>query len=122
MGRGKENPIEPLPAWFRALLIGPSSDFVHLQCNIEDLDNWGLAREIAHFHELNQEATELAMQVKVLHKELDVTHDARTMSEKQLVLSHAAQKVARLENLPKKVSMLSTYSCCKNNSQRGRLI
>ena len=35
----EENPIEPLPAWFRALLIGPSCDFVHLQRDISDLDD-----------------------------------------------------------------------------------
>jgi hypothetical protein len=29
-GHGKENPIKPLPTWFRTLLIRPSSDFVHL--------------------------------------------------------------------------------------------
>jgi hypothetical protein len=61
VGHGKENPIEPLPAWFRALLIGPSSDFVHLQHDISNLDDWGLAREIARFRELNQEAAELTM-------------------------------------------------------------
>ena len=94
VGHGKENPIKPLPAWFRALLIRPSSDFVHLQRNIGDLDNWGLAREIACFHELNQEAAELAARVKVLHKELNVTRNARTMSEKRLVLARVSQKVA----------------------------
>jgi hypothetical protein len=31
VGHGKENPIEPLPAWFCTLLIGPSSDFVMKQ-------------------------------------------------------------------------------------------
>ena len=82
VGHGEENPIEPLPAWFRALLIRPSSDFVHLQHNIGDLDDWGLAREIARFCELDQEAAELAARVDVLHEELDITHDARTMSEK----------------------------------------
>ena len=76
VGHGKENPIEPLPAWFRALLIGPSSDFVHLQRNIGDLDNWGLARAIARFCELDQEAAELATRVEVLHEELDATCDA----------------------------------------------
>ena len=94
IGHGKENPIEPLPAWFRALLIGPSSNFMHLQCDIGDLDDWGLAREIAHFHELDQEATELAARVDVLHEELDATHDTRTMSEKRLVLARVSQKAA----------------------------
>jgi hypothetical protein len=122
VGHGEENPIEPLPAWFRALLIGPSSDFVHLQHDIGDLDDWGLAREIAHFHKLDQEAAKLAAQVDVLHEELNATHDAWTMSEKWLVLAHASQKAARLENLLKKVSMLSTYSRHKNNSRRGCLI
>jgi hypothetical protein len=122
VGHDESNPIEPLPAWFCALLIGPSSDFVHLQCDIGDLDNWGLAREIARFHELDQEAAELAAQVDVLHEELDATCDARTMSEKRLVLARASQKAARLKNLPKKVSMLSTYSRRNNDNRRGCLI
>jgi hypothetical protein len=117
VGHGEENPIEPLPAWFRALLIGPGSDFIHLQRNISDLDDWGLAREIARFHELDQEAAELATQVEVLNEELDATCDTRTMSEKRLVLARASQKAARLKNLPKKVGMLSTHSRCKNDSQ-----
>jgi hypothetical protein len=90
VGHGGENPIEPLPAWFRALLIGPSSDFVHLQRDIGNLDNWGLAREIAHFRKLDQKAAELATRVEVLHKELDTTHNTRTMSEKRLVLACAS--------------------------------
>ena len=122
VGHGKENPIEPLPAWFHALLIGPSSDFVHLQHDIGDLDDWGLAREITRFCELNEEAAELAARVDVLHEELDTTRDACTMSEKRLVLARVSQKAAQLENLPKKVSMLSTYSCRKNDQRRGRLI
>ena len=121
-GHDESNPIEPLPTWFRALLIGPSSDFVHLQCDIGDLDDWGLAREIARFRELDQEAAELAARVDVLHEELDATHDARTMSEKRLVLARASQKAAQLENLPRKVSMMSSYSRCKSNTRRGRLI
>ena len=53
MSHSEENPIEPLHTWFRTLLIRPSGNFVHLQHNIEDLDNWGLAREITCFHKLN---------------------------------------------------------------------
>ena len=94
VGHGEENPIEPLPAWFHALLIGPSGNFMHLQRKVEDLDDWGMAQEITHFCELNQEATELALQVEVLYEELDVTNDAQTMLEKRLVLSRAAQKTA----------------------------
>ena len=69
---GKENPIEPLPTWFRALFLGPSGDFIHLQREVEDLNNWGLAKEVTGFCELNAKATELALQVEVLYKELDL--------------------------------------------------
>ena len=122
VGHDESNPIKPLPAWFRALLIGPSSDFVHLQRDIGDLDDWGLAREIARFRKLDQEAAKLAARVDVLHEELDATRDACTMSEKRLVLARASQKAAQLKNLPKKVSMLSTYSRHKNDNRRGHLI
>ena len=122
VGHGEENPIEPFPAWFHALLIGPASNFMHLQRDIGDLDDWGLAREIARFRELDQEAAELAARVEVLHEELNATRDARTMSEKRLVLARASQKAAQLENLPKKVGMLSTHSRRKNDSRRGHLV
>ena len=122
MGHGKENPIKPIPAWFHTLLLGPSGDFVHLQQEIKDLNNWGLAREITCFHELDQEAAGLAAWVEILYEELNATRDTQTMSEKWLVLSHMAQKAAQLKNLPKKVSMLPTYSRHKNNSWWGRLI
>jgi hypothetical protein len=121
-GHSEENPIELLPAWFCALLLRPSGDFVHLQHEMEDLDDWGMAQEITCFHELDQEATELSLQVEVLYEELNSTHNTRTMSEKHPVLSCAAQKAAQLENLPKKVSMLPTYSRCKNNNRQGCLI
>ena len=116
IGHGEDNPIEPIPAWFHALLLRPSSDFTHLQHEIEDLNNCGLAREVTHFHELNQGATDLALQVKVLYEELDTTCNAWTMSEKWLVLARASQKTAWLKNLPRKVSMLHTYSRHKNSS------
>ena len=90
VGHGEENPIEPLPAWFRTLLIRPGSDFIHLQRDIGDLDDWGLAREITRFRELDQEAAELTTQVKVLHEELNATRNAHTMSEKRLVLTRAS--------------------------------
>ena len=114
---GEENPVVPLPTWCHALLLGPSGNFVHLQCDIKDLDNWGMAQEITCFRELNQEATEFAVQVEILYEELDVTCNARTMSEKRLVLSCMTQKAAQLENLLKKVSMLPIYSCHKNNNR-----
>ena len=55
---------------------------MHLQRDIGDLDDWGLAREIARFHKLDQEAAELAARVDILHEELNATRDAHTMSEK----------------------------------------
>jgi hypothetical protein len=122
IGHGKENPIEPLPAWFHALLLGPSGNFIHLQCKVEDLNDWGLAREVTCFCELDQEATELTLQVKVLYEELNLTHNAQTMSKKWLVLTRASQKTIWLKNLLKKVSMPHTSFQHKNSSQQGHLI
>jgi hypothetical protein len=116
IGHGKENPIKPIPAWFCTLLLGPSGNITHLQCEIEDLDDWGLAQEVTHFRELNQEMTDLTLWVEFLYEELNGTCDAQTMSKKQLVLSRASQKTAWLENLMKKVSMLPTYSRCKHSN------
>ena len=102
IGHGKENPIELLPGWFRALLLRPSGNFVHLQHEVEDLNDWGMAQEITHFHKLNNE---VSLQIEVLYEELDATHDTWTMSKKWLVLTRVSQKTAWLENLQRKVSM-----------------
>jgi hypothetical protein len=90
IGHGEENLIELLPAWFRALLLRPSGDFIHLQHEIEDLYDWGLAQEISPFCELNTEATKLTLQVEVLYEELDATCDAWTVSKKWLVLTRVS--------------------------------
>ena len=74
IGHGEENPMELLPTWFHTLLLGPSGNFVHLHHEVEDLDDWGMAWEITCFYKLDQEATELALQVEVLYKELNVSH------------------------------------------------
>jgi hypothetical protein len=76
VGHGEENPIKPIPTWFYTLLLGPSGNLTHLQHKIEDLNDWGLAREVTHFCKLDQEATNLALQVEVPYEELNVTHDA----------------------------------------------
>ena len=122
IGHGEEKPIKLLPTWFHTLLLGPSGNFVHLQNEVKDLNNWGMAQEITCFHKLNQEAMELTLQVKVLYKELNTTCNARTMSEKWLVLTRASQKTAWLKNLLRKVSMPHTYSRHKNNNWWGHLI
>ena len=76
IGHGKENTIKLLSMWFWALLLRPSGDFIHLQHEVEDLNDWGMAWEITCFCMLNNKAMELSLWIEVLYEELDTTCDA----------------------------------------------
>ena len=92
-------PAPPMPAWFRRLLVGPTTDFVTLLRTSEEQLDWGLSREITRYRDLDKEAHALASDVEVKHAELNALHQARDASEARLTLAWAFEKVEVLSNL-----------------------
>jgi hypothetical protein len=58
------SPIDSLPAWFRHLLTSPGGEFQILQTTVADTDDWGLAREITQYREIDNDATHLAVKIE----------------------------------------------------------
>ena len=92
-------PAPPMPAWFRRLLVRPTSDFVTLLRTAEEQLDWGLSREITRYRDLDKEAHALSSDIEVKHAELNALHQARDTSEARLTLARAFEKVEVLCNL-----------------------
>jgi hypothetical protein len=101
-----DSPLEPLPAWFRHMLTGPGADFQILQQAVADTDDWGFAREVARYRTLDDEITALAVKIEEYQRDLDAARARLGSCESRLMLARAAERVATLENVPRKVGAL----------------
>jgi hypothetical protein len=101
-----DSPLEPLPAWFRHMLTGPGADFQILQQAVADTDDWGFAREVARYRTLDDEITALAVKIEEYQRDLDAARARLGSCESRLMLARAAERVATLENVPRKIGAL----------------
>jgi hypothetical protein len=66
-------PINTLPLWFCHMLTGPGGNFQILQQAVAETDNWGLACEIMHYHEINNDITVLTIKLEQYQQDIDAT-------------------------------------------------
>jgi hypothetical protein len=59
-----DSPLEPLPAWFQHMLTGLGGDFQILQNAVADIGDWGFAREIARYRQLDNDITAVAIKIE----------------------------------------------------------
>jgi hypothetical protein len=102
------SPLEPLPPWFRHLLTGPGGDFHVLQGAVADTEDWGLAREIAQYRELDNDVTAVAIKIEEYQRDLDAARARLSSCETRLTLARAAERLATLENVPRKIGALQS--------------
>jgi hypothetical protein len=69
-----DSPLEPLPAWFRHMLTGPSGDFQILQNAVADIGDWGFAREVTRYRQLDDDITAVAIKIEEYQCNLDAAH------------------------------------------------
>jgi hypothetical protein len=100
--------LDTLPPWFRHLLTGPGGDFFILQNMVGNLDDWGLAHEITHYQEINNEITALAMKFQTYQWDIDAARASLMLCESHLMFTHAAECVEGLCNLPRKPGAVRT--------------
>src|SRR6266850_2483766 len=111
---GDAKPALPLPPWFRFLLVGPSVDFALLHNALVDLDDWGLTREVHHYHNLDREFANTCIKLKQMQIDLNTLSQACTASETRLLLARASEQVEKLKNIPRKPQ--ATRSAWKRKS------
>jgi hypothetical protein len=88
------------------LLTGPGGDFHVLQGVVADTEDWGLAREIARYRELNNDVTAVALKIEEYQCDMDTAHACLSSCETRLTLARAAERLATLEGIPRKVGAL----------------
>jgi hypothetical protein len=113
-----DSPLKPLPAWFRHLLTGPGGDFHVLQGAVADTEDWGLAREIARYYKLDNDVTGVAIKIEEYQRDLDTARARLSSCETRLTLARAAERLATLEGVPRKVGALR--SGWKKNARMPR--
>jgi hypothetical protein len=86
-----ESPLEPLPPWFQHLLTGPGGDFHVLQGAVADTEDWGLAREITQYCELDNDVTAVAIKIEEYQRDLDAARARLSSCETHLTLMRAAE-------------------------------
>jgi hypothetical protein len=114
-----DSPLEPLPAWFRHLLTGPGGDFHVLQGAVADTEDWGLAREIARYRELDNDVTGVAIKIEEYQRDLNAARTRLSSCETRLTLARAAEWLATLENVPRKIGALRSGWKKHNRMPRG---
>jgi hypothetical protein len=85
------------------MLTGPGGDFQILQQAVADTDDWGLAREVVHYHELDDDVTVVATKIEQYQHDLDAVRAQLVSCESRLTLTHASECIATLQNIPRKL-------------------
>jgi hypothetical protein len=101
-----DSPLEPLPAWFRHMLTGSGANFQILQQTVADTGDWGFAQEIAHYRQVDDDITVLAIKIKEYQRDLDAARVWLGSCESRLMMARAVERVATLENVPRKIRAL----------------
>jgi hypothetical protein len=101
-----DSPLEPLPAWFQHMLTGPGSDFHILQGAVADTEDWGLAREVARYCELDNNITAVAIKIEEYQRDLDAACARLGSCESRLMLARATERLSTLQNVPRKIGAL----------------
>jgi hypothetical protein len=101
-----DSPLKPLPAWFRHILTGPGGDFQILQQAVANTEDWGFAREVARYRELDHDVTAVAVKIEEYQRNLDAARMRLGCCESRLMLARAAERVSTLQNVPRKIGAL----------------
>jgi hypothetical protein len=99
-----DSPITTLPVWFHHLLTGPGGDFHLLQTTVAETDDWGLAREITRYRQIDDNITHLAVKVEEYQRDLEAVQANLTSCESHLMFARAAECVKTLCNVLRKMT------------------
>jgi hypothetical protein len=88
------------------MLTSPGGDFQILQEAVADTRDWGYTWEIACYRLLDNEITAIAVKIEEYQRDLDATRARLGSCESCLTLAWAAERVATLQNIPRKIGAL----------------
>jgi hypothetical protein len=73
---------------------------------VADTDNWGLAREITWYREINDDVTHLVVKIEEYQHDLNTAWASLMSCKSRLMLVHAAECVKTLRNVPRKTGVI----------------
>jgi hypothetical protein len=88
------------------MLTGPGGDFQILQQAVANMDDWGLACKIMRYRELDDDIMAVAIKIEQYQHDLDAIRAWLSSCESCLMLAHASEWVAMLENISQKIGMV----------------
>jgi hypothetical protein len=69
---------------------------------VADTDDWGLAREITHYHKINDNITALAVKLEGYQHDINAAQASLMSCESRLMLARAMECVETLCNVARK--------------------
>ena len=94
-----DSPTEPLPMWLIEAISGKSSSYHQAMDLAHGTDDWGLAAEIAHYHEADTRVLNIAAEIYALDCKLQVVKAASRQSRSHLEGARTQQRLRALQAL-----------------------
>jgi len=92
-------PIDPLPAWFYQLLVGTSAVHTNFAKAAHQLDDWGVAMDIAHYRKLDDDLSCINAELEWLEAEAGAVRIAKAICKGRLELARAPKQLGHMECL-----------------------
>ena len=94
-----DTPIEPLPMWLIDAISGKTSSYHQAMDLARSTDDWGLAAEIARYHETDTRVLNIVAEMHTLDCKLQVVKAASRQSRSRLEGAHAQHHLQALQAL-----------------------
>jgi hypothetical protein len=94
-----DEPIKALPCWFRSIVYGPHPQFLAMVASARQLDDWGVAADIAQLRELDEEISAIDIQISHLQEARFGKRNDKQLCEQRLEASRCAEQLAHWEGL-----------------------
>jgi hypothetical protein len=94
-----DEPIKALPCWFQSIVYGSHPQFLAMVVSARQLDNWGVAADIARLRNFNKEISAIDIQISHLHKAHAGKRNDKQLCEQCLEASCCAKQLACWEGL-----------------------
>ena len=117
----RDSPTKPLPMWLIDAILGKSSSYHQAMDLARSMDDWGLAAEIAHYHEANTHIFNIAAEIHALDCELQVVKAASCQSRSHLEGARAQQWLRALQALDMRRPTRANAHAAGLHFARGRV-
>jgi len=89
-------PTEPLPGWFKDILIGPAPAFHGLLQALSDITSWGVHTKAVQYREYHDHITNIHAQLHHLKADLEDAHLAHLLTQPRLEIAQASKHIGYL--------------------------